>query len=140
MFTTKAASAVALLVVLGGAAACGSSDSSSSSASAAPADASKTDFCATISAVTDSTTPHELAVAFQKTGTPSDIDAGSRHGFEVFLAAMLALPDDTKSSDLTAASVTKDMSATDKQDFAAFGAYLAKECVPATTQPSDPAS
>jgi|1186.fasta_scaffold81373_3 hypothetical protein len=140
MLTTKVAAAAALLVVLGGTAACGSSDSSSSSGAAgAPTDASKSEFCSTISAVTDSTTPHQLADAFQKVGTPSDIDDGSRHGFEVLVDAIAALPDETKSSDLTAAAVTKDMSAADKKDFAAFGAYLAHECVPAGT-PTAPSS
>ncbi len=141
MFTTKVASAAALLVVLGTTAACGSSDSSSSSDGAgAPTDASKTDFCSTIASVTDSTTPHQLAADFQKVGTPADIDDSSRHGFEVFVDTITALPDDTKSSDLTAAAVTKDMSAAEKADFAAFGAYLAKECVPAGSAPSAPSS
>jgi hypothetical protein len=141
MHTTKVAAAAALLVVLGGTAACGSSDSSAASGAAgAPTDASKSDFCSTISSVTDSTTPHELADSFQKTGTPSDIDASSRHGFEVLVDAIAALPDDAKSSDLTAASVTKDMSATDKKDFTAFGAYLAQECAAAGSAPSAPSS
>ena len=141
MLTTKVAAAAALLVVLGGTAACGSSDSSSSSAGAgAPTDASKSDFCSTVSSVTDQTTPHELAASFQKIGTPSGIDDSSRHGFELLVDAIAALPDDTKSSDLTAAAVTKDMSDADKKDFAAFGAYLTQECVPVSSVPSAPSS
>jgi hypothetical protein len=136
MFTTKVAAAAALLVVLGGTAACGSSDSSSSASAAAPTDADKTSFCDTFQNLSDSTTPKEAAAAFEKVGTPSDITADARTGYEVLIANLSTMADDAKSSDLSA--MEKSLSADDQKNVGAFVTYLTTECVGA--QPSSPAS
>ena len=134
MFTTKVASAAVLLVVLGGTAACGSSNSSSASAgSGIPSSADKTAFC---SALKNSTTPQDAITTLTKLGTPSDIDASSRHGFEVLLDQFKALPPSPQPSDLTA--LEKKLSTGDQKDIQAFGVYVTKECV--STQPSSPSS
>jgi hypothetical protein len=134
MFTTKVAGAAALLVVLGGAAACGSSDSSSPAASPSiPTTADKTTFCTTLQ---NSKSPQDAVDSLTKLGTPSDIDAASRHGFEVLLDEFKALPPSPQPSDLT--SLEKKLSTTDQKDIQAFGAYVTKECVSST--PSAPAS
>jgi hypothetical protein len=134
MFTTKVAGAAALLVVLGGAAACGSSDSSSTAAaSGIPTTADKTTFCTTLQ---NTKTPQDAIDSLTKLGTPSDIDAASRHGFEVLLDQFKALPPSPQPSDLTA--LEKKLSTTDQKDIAAFGAYVTKEC--AVGAPSAPAS
>jgi hypothetical protein len=134
MFTTKVAGAAALLVVLGGAAACGSSDSSSASAaSTIPTTADKTTFCTTLQ---NSKSPQDAVDSLTKLGTPSDIDASSRHGFEVLLDEFKALPPNPQPSDLT--SLEKKLSTSDQKDIAAFGQYVTKECTGAV--PSAPAS
>jgi hypothetical protein len=134
MFTTKVAGAAALLVVLGGAAACGSSDSSSPAASPSiPTTADKTTFCTTLK---NSKSPQDAVASLTKLGTPSDIDAASRHGFEVLLDEFKALPPSPVPSDLT--SLEKKLSATDQKDIQAFGQYVTTECVSST--PSAPAS
>ena len=136
MFTTKVAAAAALLVVLGGTAACGSSDSSSSASDSGPTDADRTSFCDTFKKLSDSTTPKEAAASFEKVGTPSDITAEARHGYEVLVSHLAAMPDGASSGDLT--KMQKALSAADQQDVIAFVTYLTKECV--GSLPSAPAS
>lgn len=136
MFTTKAAVAAALLVVLGGTAACGSSDSSSSASDNGPTDADKTTFCDTFQKLSDSTTPKEAAASFEKVGTPSDIAADARHGYEVLVTHLGAMPDGASSGDLE--KMQKALSTADQQDVFAFVTYVTKECV--GSLPSAPAS
>jgi hypothetical protein len=131
-----------LLTLMGGVAACGGGSSSPAAGSAdGPTTASKTAFCSTITNLAQDTTPKELATAFEKVGTPTDIDSSSRHGFEVLVEHLQTLPDNAKAADLTA--MEKGLSATDEKDVLAFSTYLTKECVPtgsASGAPSVPSS
>jgi hypothetical protein len=136
MFTTKVASAAAMLVVLGASAGCGSSDSSSSASAAGPTDADKTSFCTSFQKLSDSTTPKEAAAAFEKVGTPSDITADARQGYEVLVSHLSTMADDSSSSDLNA--MQQSLSATDRKNVIAFVTYLTKECV--GSLPSAPSS
>ncbi len=141
MFTKKAVAAASLLVVMGGTAACGGSSSSGSSTSAdGPTDAKKSDFCATFQNLGNNTTPKQASAAFQKTGTPSDIPAGARHGFEVLVEHLATMADNAQASDLT--NMEKNLNATDQKDVLAFVAYLTKQCVPtgSSSVPSAPSS
>ena len=135
MFTTKVAGAAALLVVLGGTAACGSSDSSSPSAgSSIPTNADKATFCSTLQ---NSKTPQDAVDSLTKLGTPSDIDASSRHGFEVLLDEFKALPPTPQPSDLTA--LEKKLSTADQKDIAAVR-RVRDQGVREPAPPSAPAS
>jgi hypothetical protein len=139
MHVKKSLAVAGLLTLMGGVSACGGGSSSAASGNAdGPTDASKTDFCATLSNLGQDTTPKGLAAAFQKIGTPSDIDASSRHGFEILVEHLATMADTTKASDLQA--MEKDLSVADQADVLAFSTYLAKECVPAGTLPSSPSS
>ena len=136
MFTTKVASAAALLVVLGVTAGCGSSDSSSTASAAGPTDADKTTFCTSFQKLSDSTTPKEAAAAFEKVGTPSDITADARSGYEVLVSHLSTMADNASSGDLNA--MQQSLSATDRKNVIAFVTYLTKECV--GSLPSAPSS
>jgi hypothetical protein len=128
MLTTKVAASAAVLVVLGGAtAACGSSDSSSSASNGGPTDASKSSFCGTFKNLSDSTTPKDAASAFEKVGTPSDIPAAARSGYETLVSHLSSMSDSSSASDLQ--NMEKSLSAADQENVTAFITYLAKECV-----------
>jgi hypothetical protein len=146
MLVKKTLAVAGLLTVMGGVAACGGSSSSTgagstSGSSDGPTTASKTTFCGTFEKLSSSSTPKDVAAALSTAGTPSDIDASSRHGFEVLVEHLKTLPDNAKSKDLKA--MEKGLSKTDEQDVLAFSTYLTKECVPtasASGQPSVPSS
>jgi hypothetical protein len=140
MDVKKTLAAAGLLTLMGGVAACGGGGSSSGSSGSAdgPTDASKTDFCATLTSLGQDTTPKGLADAFKKVGTPSDIDSASRHGYEVLVEHLATMADTTKASDLQA--MENGLSTTDQADVAAFSTYLAKECLPTGSLPSSPSS
>jgi hypothetical protein len=129
-----------LLALMGGVSACGGGSSSGAAAGSAdgPTNATKSDFCATLTSLGQDATPKGLAAAFQKVGTPTDIDASSRHGFEVLVEHLATMSDDAKASDL--AAMEKDLSATDIKDVQAFSTYLTSECVPTGDLPSSPSS
>lgn len=132
MYVKRTLAVAGLLTLMGGVSACGGGGSSSAAAGSSdgPSNASKTAFCAAITSLGQNPTPKGLAAAFQKVGTPSGIDASSRHGFEVLVEHLSTLPDTAKQSDL--AAMEKDLSATDLKDVQAFGTYLTAECVPSS--------
>lgn len=143
MFVKKTLAAAGLLAMTGAVAACGGGSSSSPAAPAgaagAPTGASTSDFCGTFQNMANSTTPKQAADKLQAVGTPSGIAADARHGFEVLVDHLETLPDNAKSSDLTA--MEKGLSATDQKDVVAFTTYLAQACVPSTdSTPSAPSS
>jgi hypothetical protein len=140
MDVKKTLAVAGMLALMGGVAACGGGGSSSAAVANAdgPTNASKTDFCAAITSVGQDPTPKGLAAAFQKAGTPSDIDASSRHGFEVLVEHLATFPDTATQADVT--DMEKALSATDIKDVQAFSEYLAKECVPTSSVPSSPSS
>jgi hypothetical protein len=146
MDVKKTLAVAGLLALMGGVSACGGSSSSAAAAGDGdgPTTASKTTFCGAFQKMSNSTTPKEAADSLSAVGTPSDIDASSRHGFDVLVEHLEALPDDAKASDLT--NMRKGLSAGDKADVLAFSTYLTHECVPTTpssggsSAPSAPSS
>jgi hypothetical protein len=117
--------AAGTFVLAAGLTACGSS-SSQSDADGTPTNASKTTFCKTFTDLGADTTPKEAADKLGQIGTPSGIDAGARHGFEVLIDHLRALPDNAKDSDLT--GMAKDLKAGDQADVVSFLKYYADEC------------
>jgi hypothetical protein len=139
MDVRKTLAAAALLAVLGVAAGCGNSASSGSgSAADAPTGASKTDFCRAIQGASGSTSPRKLAEDLTKVGTPSGIDASSRHGFELLVKAFEKLPDNPQNSDLQ--KMIQGVSQSDKTDIEAFFVYAQTECGIGASVPSAPSS
>jgi hypothetical protein len=138
MFTTKVASAAALLVVLVGTAGCGGSSASSAASAdgAGPTDASQSEFCAGFSNLTSDMTPSDAAEAFSKIGTPSNITADARKGYEVIMTRFRTMTGKARSSDLS--SMMSSLSTTEQKQVAAFGVYLTQECP--SVVPSAPAS
>ncbi len=70
--------------------------------------------------------PKEAADKLGGIGTPSGIDSGARHGFEVLIDHLRALPDDAKDSDLT--GMAKGLKAGDQADVVSFLTYYTDEC------------
>jgi hypothetical protein len=119
--------AAGTLVLAAGLTACGSGSSKSAAdGSGTPTDASKTTFCKTFTDLGADTTPKEAADKLGQIGTPSGIDAGARHGFEVLIDHLRALPDNAKDSDLT--GMAKDLKPGDEADVVSFLKYYADEC------------
>jgi hypothetical protein len=140
MFGKRTLAAAGLLVMTGAVAACGggSSSTAATGAATAPTGATTSDFCATFQNLANDSTPKQAADKLQSVGTPSDIASDARHGFEVLVDHLEAMPDASKSKDLLA--MEKGLSATDQKDVLAFTTYLTKACVPDTSSPSAPAS
>jgi hypothetical protein len=137
MFVKKTLAAAGLLALTGAMAACGSSSSSTPTGGAgAPTGATTATFCSTLQNLASSTTPKEVADKLRAVGTPSDISAEQRHGFEVFVDKLETLSPSAKASDLE-----NGLSATDLKDVTAFETYVQGACVPsAGTSPSAPSS
>jgi hypothetical protein len=130
MFATKTLAAAGLLVMTGALAACGggSSSTAATGAAAAPTGASTTDFCSTFQNMANDSTPKQAADKLQAVGTPSDMPADARHGFEVLVDHLEVMPDTSQSKDLLA--MEQGLSASDQKDVLAFTTYLTKACVP----------
>jgi len=127
MLNAKTLAAAGMLVLTGGLAACGNSSSGSDAgSSAAPTDASKASFCATFTELGADVTPKEAADKLGSVGTPSGIDSGARHGFEVLLDHLRRLPDNAKEADLTA--MARGLKASDQADVVSFLKYYGDEC------------
>jgi hypothetical protein len=137
MFVKKTLAAAGLLALTGAMAACGSSSSSTPTGGAgAPTGATTADFCSMLQNLASSSTPKDVADKLQSVGTPSDISADERHGFEVFVNKLETLSASAKASDLE-----QGLSATDLKDVTAFETYVQKACVPsAGSTPSSPSS
>jgi hypothetical protein len=127
MQTPKTLLAAGVVVLAGSLAACGNSSSSSAAGgSSSPTNASKDSFCKTFTELGADVTPKEAADRLGEVGTPSNIDSGARHGFEVLVDHLRALPDDAKDSDLTA--MAKDLEPGDQTDVVSFLKCYADEC------------
>jgi hypothetical protein len=119
--------AAVVLVLGGGLGACGSGPSSSAAGGAgSPTDASRATFCATFTDLGAHVTPQQAADDLGAVGTPSGIDPGARHGFEVLLDHLRRLPDDAKDADLTA--MAQGLEKADRADVESFLTYYAEEC------------
>ena len=114
--------AAALLVVLGG---CGGKDQGND-ASQAPSDASTSAFCNVNKGLDANSTPKEVVAKFEQVGTPKDMPADARKGFEVLLSKLALVPDDAKSSDFS--DIEKTIKQSDMQYVAAFITYEQQTC------------
>jgi hypothetical protein len=113
--------AVAMAMALaGGLAACGHSSSSSSGAT------SKADFCRTFNQLGSDTTPHHAAEELSRVGTPSDISAAARHGFEVLVDHLRDLPAGAHAGQIT--QMVQGLNGHDASDVRDFITYYAQEC------------
>jgi hypothetical protein len=139
MFAKRTLAAAGLLVMTGAVAACGGGSSTAATgAAAAPTGATTTDFCATFQNLANDVTPKQAADKLQAVGTPSDIAPDARHGFEVLVDHLEAMPDNAQSKDLL--TMEQGLSGTDQKDVLAFTTYLTKACVSAGSTPSSPSS
>lgn len=108
-------------------AACGGTGSSADAGGGgSPTDASKASFCRTFDQLRADATPQDAAAELAEVGTPSGIDSGARHGFEVLVDHLRQLPDDAKDADLTA--MAQDLKPGDEADVESFLTYYADEC------------
>jgi hypothetical protein len=108
--------------------ACGGGSSGSAGSSGdAPTDASKDDFCGTLKGSGSDVKPSEVATKLKSVGTPSNIDASARQGFEVLVDKMSQL-DSSNPSDADIAKLSQDFKAADLTDVQAFISYYVKEC------------
>ena len=124
MNLSKTTAALALVTVVGVTGGCGGNSSSASAG--APSDASQSTFCSGIGGMAAGTTPKQAATKMEGVGTPSNASSSERHGFDVLVANLKKLPDNAKSTDLSA--MEKSLSSTDQKDVLAFLQYFQKEC------------
>jgi len=117
---TRILAAAGALMLAGGLASCGHGGSSSATA------ASKVDFCRTFDELGLDSSPQTAADELSRVGTPSDIDAGARRGFEALVEHLRDLPAGTKPGEIT--QMVKDLHAQDAADVRAFVTYYAQEC------------
>jgi hypothetical protein len=108
--------------------ACGGGSSSTASAggSDAPTDASKASFCASFDKLSSHTSPKEAADTLSAVGTPSDIGATARHGFEVLVERLRQLPPKANKGDIT--QMARELTGADQAAVIAFISYYAGEC------------
>jgi len=119
-----------VLAVCASLTACGggsSSQATAADAGGAPSDAAKADFCATLEGTGTDTKPSSVAASLAAVGTPGDIDASSRHGFEVLVAKMAQISS-SNPSDSDIARIAQGFQAADLADVQAFIAYYVQEC------------
>lgn len=146
----------ACLVTIGGAAtACGGNDStaasdsgssaspsSSSSAdpSSAPTDTSATDFCTGLtstSKIADGKDVAAFASVLQTTGTPADIPAEARQGYEIYVAALDSIDKDTSTAQLKKMG-DLGLSKDDQTKIQSFMSYAGTLCAPSTSGTPSP--
>lgn len=132
--------AASLVLVAGTTAGCGGSSSSNSSDDGAPTAASEKDFCAGFATVADDmqgmepgSEPAEMIKILksgisdlEETGTPEDIPADARDGFELTVDMVNSLDEDASPEDL--AKMEEQFSDEDKGKVDAFDAYLSETC------------
>jgi hypothetical protein len=92
----------------------------------APTDASKASFCRTFQGARRVAAPHRLGAHLARVGTPAGISASARHGFEVLVERLGALPAHADKGDLS--QMSKSLTGTDQRDVVAFITYYASEC------------
>jgi hypothetical protein len=137
----KTLAATGLLVAVAASlTACGGGSSSNATAAGgdaagAPTDAASADFCGTLEGTGSDAKPSAVAASMSAVGTPSDIDASARHGFEVLVGKMAQISS-TNPSDSDIAKLAQGFKSADLTDVQAFIAYYVKECA-AGMMPSD---
>jgi hypothetical protein len=105
--------------------ACGGSSSSTSS-SPTSASASKATFCRTFDRLGTDTSPRNAAGELSRVGTPSDVSADARHGFDVLVDHLRDLPAKTQPRAIT--QMVQGLSSGDMSDVRAFITYYGTEC------------
>ena len=113
-----------LLLVALSVTACGGSDEAK--ATSAPEKASVKEFCSTFQDLGNEDSGKKVATMLSEVGTPEDIPADARYGFEVLVDKIGGLDKDPSQDQLTALS--KDLSAGDLKDVTAFFTYAASTC------------
>lgn len=147
---TRAALAASTLVLAGSLAACGGDSSGSD---AAPQAASEAEFCKAYNSLFDSfsgatSQPSDAdtvkaiktwASTMKDTGTPKDIPADARRGFETVLETVDKIKDGDSQADIS--KLTNGLDSSDQKDTEAFGNWATKTCPMQTPAvPSAPAS
>ncbi len=143
--------AAALLSLGGVAAGCGDNSdsadsasstptSASSSPSGAPTDGSSDDLCTALTAgstIKDGADVADFADGLEKAGTPSDIPAEARKGFEVYVGVLDDVDPKATAKDLKNMKQV-DLSKEDQTNVQAFLSYASTTCAPSA--PSAPSS
>jgi len=119
MTQARALVAGMVLVLAGWLTACGDSSSSSSSAS-------KTDFCRTFNQLGADATPQHAADELSRVGTPSNIGASARRGFDVLVSHLRNLPPGATPEGIS--QMVKNLHTRDAADVRAFVVYYTSEC------------
>jgi len=117
---TRILAAAGALMLAGGLASCGHGGSSSATA------ASKVDFCRTFDELGLDSSPQTAADELSRVGTPSDIGAGARRGFDVLVDHLRQLRPGADPGEVT--TMVKGLHAQDAADVRAFITYYATEC------------
>jgi hypothetical protein len=129
MDVRKTLAAAGLVVAVGSLTACGGGSSSTAGggSGAPPTDASKSDFCGMLQNSGSNLKPSQVAATMSSVGTPSDISASARHGFEVLVDKMSQITSNNP-SDSDLAKLSQDFQAQDLSDVQAFLSYYVSEC------------
>ena len=141
----------AVLLSLGGVAAgCGGNSDSASSASStptassspsgAPTDGSSSDLCTALQAgstIKDGADVADFADGLEQAGTPSDIPADARKGFDVYVGVLNKVDPKATAQDLKNMK-NVNLSKADQTNVQAFLTYASTACAPSA--PSAPAS
>ncbi len=134
---TRAALTIAgTALVLGSLTGCGSSDDGGDAAGP-PDDASLEDFCTTFSSLTSNllggggsdgsaSSIKDWAADLEKVGTPSEMPADARDGFEILIEQASKIDGDASLQDLQ--QLEKDVSKKDAEKALAFSTWAVKEC------------
>src|SRR5689334_3586804 len=105
------------MVLAGGLTGCGGNSSASS------AGPSKADFCRTFNQLGSKSSPQHAADELTRVGTPSDISAGARRGFEVLVDHLRDLPATARPGDVT--DMVRNLHSQDAADVRTFITYYA---------------
>jgi hypothetical protein len=116
----KATLAASLLLVAGTSAACGGGGS--------PTDASQDDFCnvVNVDSIDTGKEVKDFVNKFEDVGTPKDMPADARAGFELFTGEAKKVKDDASQEDLQA--IGTDLSDDDTKKVEAFFTYVGETC------------
>ena len=124
MLNRRSVLAASALVLAGGVSACGIGSSGGSGG--APTDASKASFCKTFEGSRKVVDAHQLGDNLSRVGTPTNISAAARHGFEVLVDRLGKLPAHANKGDLS--QMSKNLTGTDQAAVVAFITYYTSEC------------
>ena len=149
--------AAALLSLGGVAAGCGGNSDSASSADASPTSSSSAstsssgsadDLCTALTAgssIKDGADVADFAAGLEKAGTPSDIPAQAKQGFDTYVGVLKGIDPKATAQDLKNMK-NVNLSKTEQTNVQAFLAYASQTCAPSapsapsTTAPSAPSS